>query len=140
MSNLADIMSKDVHVIAPSTTVQEAAQQMKQQDVGALPICDGQKLVGMVTDRDITIRAVAKASDPRATKVTDIMSGDVVWCYDDASVEEVARTMEAKQLRRMPIIDHDKRLVGIVALADVATSRTSPETKAQGVAGVSQRK
>lgn len=140
MSNLADIMSKDVHVIAPSTTVQEAAQQMKQQDVGALPICDGQKLVGMVTDRDITIRAVAKGSDPRATKVTDIMSGDVVWCYDDASVEEVARTMEAKQLRRMPIIDHDKRLVGIVALADVATSRTSPETKAQGVAGVSQRK
>jgi CBS domain-containing protein len=140
MQNLSEIMTRDVQVVRPGATVQEAAQTMRQLDVGALPVCDGKKLLGMLTDRDIAVRSTAQGQDPKATKVSDVMSPEVAWCFEDTSVEDVARTMEAKQLRRIPVVDRNKELVGIVALADLATSRAPDQVKSQGVQGVSQQR
>jgi CBS domain-containing protein len=137
MQKLSDIMTRDVKVLPPSSTVQEAAEQMRQQDVGSLPVCDGKKLLGMITDRDIAIRSSAKGQDPRSTKITDVMSAEVAWCFDDATVEEATRTMESKQIRRIPVVDRNKELVGIVALADVANSAASDRVKSDGLEGVS---
>ena len=138
MQKLSDIMTRDVQVVPPSCTVQEAAQHMRQLDVGAIPVCDGQKLVGMVTDRDIAVRSSAEGRDPKLTKITDVMSSDLTWCFEDASVDEVARTMQEKQVRRIPVVDREKKLVGIVALGDLATSSAPDQTKSQGVRGVSE--
>lgn len=137
MQKLSDIMTRDVKVLPPSSTVQEAAEQMRQQDVGALPVCDGKKLLGMITDRDIAIRSSAKGQDPSATKITDVMSADVTWCFDDATIEEATRTMQSKQIRRLPVVDRNKQLVGIVALADVANSAVSDRVKSDSLEGVS---
>src|SRR6266498_1752210 len=90
---LRDVMTKDVKVVGPFSTLREAAEQMAQLDIGALPVSDGEKLIGMVTDRDITIRATAEGRDPNVTKVTDIMTPDLVYCYDDDSTDEAARKM-----------------------------------------------
>jgi CBS domain-containing protein len=138
MQKLSDIMTRDVQVLAPSSTVQQAAEQMSKLDVGAIPVCDGKKLLGMITDRDIAIRSSAKGQDPKATKVTDVMTAEVAWCFDDASIEDVARTMQSKQIRRLPVVDRNKQLVGIVALADVARSGASDRIKSDGLEGVSQ--
>lgn len=139
MQKLSDIMTRDVRVVPPTCTVQEAAQQMRQLDVGAIPVCDGQKLVGVITDRDIAIRASADGKDPKSTKITDVMSSDVAWCFEDSSVDEAVRTMESKQIRRIPVVDRNKKLVGIVALADLARSSASDQKKADGIEGVSRR-
>jgi CBS domain-containing protein len=103
-------------------------------------VCDGTRLVGMVTDRDITIRSTARGQDPKAVKVSDVMSGDVEFCYADASVDEAARMMHEKQLRRMPVKDRNDQFVGIIALSDIATSQAPAETKSKSVEGVSQRR
>jgi CBS domain-containing protein len=138
MQNLSEIMTRDVRVIPPSSTVQEAAEQMRQEDVGAIPVCDGRKLIGVITDRDIAVRSSARGQDPKSTRVTDVMSDQVVWCFDDATVSDVARVMQDKQVRRIPVVDRDKQLVGIVALADLATSSVSEGTKSTGLKGVSE--
>jgi CBS domain-containing protein len=93
---------------------------MKRLDVGSVPVCTGRKLVGMLTDRDIAVRAVAEGRDPKQTRAKDTMTPDVVYAYDDQSVEEVADMMAAHQIRRLPIINREKELVGIVALGDLA--------------------
>jgi CBS domain-containing protein len=138
MQNLSEIMTRDVKVIPPSCTVQQAAEEMRQQDVGAIPVCDGRKLIGVITDRDIAVRSTARGQDPGSTQVSDVMSDEVSWCFDDASVDDVARVMREKQVRRIPVVDHDKQLVGMVALADLATSSADDETKSRGLQGVSQ--
>lgn len=116
---ISDVMSRDVSVARPNDTIQSVAQKMASEDVGALPVCDGARLQGMVTDRDITIRAVAK-SRGFDTPVSEIMSADIEYCFEDDDLEEVADKMADKQIRRIPVVDRDKNLVGIVALADVA--------------------
>ena len=138
MQKLSDIMTRDVQVVPPTCTVQEAAEQMRKLEVGALPVCDGRKLLGMITDRDIAIRSSAKGQDPKVTKISDVMSSEVAWCFEDASVQDVVRTMQSKEIRRIPIVDREKKLVGIVALADVANSRASDQTKSDGLEGVSE--
>jgi CBS domain-containing protein len=137
MQQINQIMSRDVRVVAPSATVQQAAEQMRKLDVGAMPICDGQKLIGMITDRDIAVRTVADGKDPKTTKVSDVMSSEIVWCFDDDDVQDVARVMGERQIRRIPVVDHDKKLVGIVALADLA-EHGDEETKAETLEGVSE--
>jgi CBS domain-containing protein len=117
---IRDILTKDPHVIRPDAMISEAAKMMKQHDIGMLPVCDGQSLVGSITDRDLAVRAVAGARDPSSTKVRDVMTPDVFWCYDDQSLEEAAQLMEQKQIRRLPIVNRQKRLVGIVSLGDFA--------------------
>jgi CBS domain-containing protein len=120
---LSDIMTRDVEVMAPENTVREAAQRMRSLDVGALPICDGRRLLGMVTDRDITIRVTAEGRDPANTRVTDAMTPDVCYAFEDQDVQEAAQIMEDRQIRRLPVISRDgHQLVGIVALGDIATT------------------
>ncbi len=119
-SKIKEIMTIDVHVIQPDCNLQEAAQKMKKLNVGALPICDGKKLLGIVTDRDITLRAVASGCDIQNTKAREIMSSPIVYCFEDQDIEEVSRIMEVKQIRRLVVLNKEKKLVGIVSLGDVA--------------------
>lgn len=135
---LKQIMSRDVEVIGPESTICDAGQIMRDLDIGALPVCDGERLVGMITDRDITIRAVADGCDPKDTLVGDCMSPEVVYCFEDQDTEEAERLMEEKQIRRVLVLSRQKRLTGIVALADIATKTNEAET-ARAARSVSQK-
>jgi CBS domain-containing protein len=123
MQTIQDIMTRDVQTIASQETIQRAAQLMDELNVGAIPVLDGDKLVGMITDRDITVRSVAVGQDPRSTKVTDVMSTDVRTCTPGQSIEEVLSQMGDVQIRRVPVVDEQSgKVIGIVSLGDVATS------------------
>ena len=119
-SKIKDIMTSDVHVILPECNIQEAAQKMLNLDVGALPVCDGEKILGIVTDRDITLRAVALGRDIQNAKAREIMSSPIVYCFENQDIEEVSRIMEVQQIRRLVVLSQEKKLVGIVSLGDVA--------------------
>lgn len=122
---IGDVMNP-VETIEPDATVQQAAQRMRDLDVGALPVCDGSRLIGMLTDRDITIRATAEGKAPSECRVQDAMTPQVAYCFADEDVERAARLMEEQQIRRLPIVDRDKKLVGIVAMADIARTIDDP--------------
>ncbi|MEQ9609246.1 MAG: CBS domain-containing protein [Kiloniellaceae bacterium] len=119
---IKDVMTRQVDLVEPDLPIAEAARLMKQQDIGALPIGQGDKLVGMITDRDIVVRAVAENRDPGATPVRDAMSDRLFYCFDDQETGEVAANMGEQQIRRLPVMNRDKRLVGIVSLGDLSTS------------------
>ena len=119
MQTIAEVMTTDVEVVRPEETMRDAARAMADLDVGSLPVCDGRRMIGMVTDRDITIRGVAEGKGPDAP-VRDVMTDDVVWCTDTDSVDEVLQQMSDAQVRRIPVVDKDRQLVGIVALGDIA--------------------
>jgi CBS domain-containing protein len=121
MRTVSDVMTRDVRTIAPKESIQRAAQMMDELNVGVLPVCDGERLVGMITDRDITIRAISAGEIPKEAPVENFMSADVRWCFDDQPLDEVMKEMGDVQIRRMPVVNHDKKLVGIVALGDIAT-------------------
>ena len=118
---LSQILTRNVETIGPDTSVREAAQRMRSMDVGSLPVCDGRTLLGMVTDRDLAIRVLAEGRDPNATRVQDAMTPDVCFAFEDDDVQRAAEIMKEKQIRRLPVLDRDKHLVGIVALGDIAT-------------------
>jgi CBS domain-containing protein len=117
---IKQIMTRNVEIINPNTTLKEAAQKMRDLDVGSLPVCDGERLKGMLTDRDITIRATAEGRNPDSTQAIDVMTAAIFYCYEDQDVAEAAQVMEKKQIRRLPIVDRNKKLVGIVSLGDLA--------------------
>ena len=119
MNQVADVMTRDVRVVSPQDSIQRAAQYMDELNVGVVPVCDGAKLLGMVTDRDITVRGVA-AGKLADTPVTEVMSEHVRWCYEDQDIDEVMDEMRDAQIRRLPVVNHDKKLVGIVSLGDLA--------------------
>lgn len=121
MSSVSDIMSTDVQVVGPQETLRSAAQLMRELDVGALPVCDGRRLLGMLTDRDITVRGVAEGLDASKACVSDVMSADLEYCSTDQDVQDLMRVMGERQVRRLPVLDADKNLVGIVSLGDLAT-------------------
>ena len=116
-----DIMSRDVEVVHPDSVIQEAANKMKTLDVGSLPVCDNRRLLGVVTDRDITVRAVALGSDPKTTRVSEAMTPELIYCFEDEPLREAAKLMERHQIRRLPILNREKHLVGIISLGDLAT-------------------
>ena len=116
---ISDIMTSDVTVARPGDTVKDVAGSMADLDVGSLPVCDGSRLLGMVTDRDITIRAVARGLGGD-TPITEIMTAEVEYAFADDDLKDVADKMSSKQIRRLPVVDADKRLIGIVAIADIA--------------------
>jgi CBS domain-containing protein len=120
MPTVNEIMSVDVQVVEPQASLRHAARLMRDLDVGALPVCSGHQLLGMVTDRDIVVRAVAEGLGPETACVSDVMSGDAQWCTEDQDTEEVMRLMAQAQVRRLPVIDMDKQLVGIVSISDLA--------------------
>src|SRR6266478_2716993 len=117
---LKDVMTPGVEVIAPEASIYAAAEKMSHRDVGPLPVCDGDRLIGMLTDRDITVRAVAAGHDPRTTQVREVMTPDVVYGFDDQDVQDAARLMEQYQIRRLPDLSRNKHLLGKVALGDLA--------------------
>lgn len=115
-----EIITHDPEVIRPETALIEAAQKMKSLDIGMLPVCDGDRLVGVITDRDIAVRGVAQGYDPKTARVQEVMTPEVIYCFDDEDVKDVAKKMEEKQVRRLPVLNREKRLVGIVSLGDLA--------------------
>jgi CBS domain-containing protein len=126
MQTIHDVMTHDVQTISPEETVRRAAQMMDELNVGSIPVCDGKKLVGMITDRDITVRSTAAGQAPESTRVGDVMSTDVRTCYTHQSVDEVLGQMGEVQIRRVPVIDeHSRTIVGIVSLGDMATKHSA---------------
>jgi len=116
---VSEIMSRDVRVSSPRQTIQDAAAIMADIDAGIVPIGENDRLVGMITDRDIAIRAVAKGKGPE-TPIADVMTRDVKYCYDDEDCEHVLDSLGDLQIRRVPVVNRDKRLVGILSLGDLA--------------------
>lgn len=133
-----EVMSKDVQVVAPSLPVAEAAVMMRDGDFGVLPVGENDRLVGVVTDRDIAVRAVAEGKEGKSTAVGDIMSQGISWIYDDEDISAAAERMQEQQIRRLPVINRDKRLVGIVSIGDFAVADSEVRTAAQALAGVSK--
>ncbi len=117
-----ECMTKQVQLGRPEMSLYEVAQKMRDGDFGALPIEENDRLVGMITDRDITIHAVAEAMDPKQIQVRNIMSKQILYCYEDQSLEEVAQNLGDNQIRRLPVLNRQKRLVGILSLGDLARS------------------
>jgi CBS domain-containing protein len=127
MMKIRDCMSSDVHLAGPSDSIQSAAAMMAEIDAGAIPVGENDRLVGMITDRDIAIRAVANGRGPDA-RVADVMSHDVKYCYEDEETEHVLANMGDIQVRRLPVLNRDKRLVGIVSLGDLAMTGARAKT------------
>lgn len=121
-----ECMSKNVTLGRPDMTLFEAAKKMRDGHFGILPIEENDKLVGMITDRDITIRSVAEGKNPQEAKVRDIMSDQVLYCYDDQSIETVAQNLGDNQIWRLPVVNRQKRLVGILSMADLAKAKVDP--------------
>jgi CBS domain-containing protein len=137
MTRVQDIMTRGVRSLSPSDSVVMAAQTMDEFNVGAIPVCRDGKLVGMVTDRDIALRAVARARADAGTTLSDVMSGHVSWCYDDQSVDDVLQMMSDWQIRRVPVMDRSDRLVGMLSLGDVAV-KGDPDQAGQCLMHISE--
>jgi CBS domain-containing protein len=115
-----DIMTSNVECLAPEASIKEVAQEMKSLDVGFIPLCENDRLVGTLTDRDIVIRAVAEGLDPNTCNARDVMTRDVIYAFEDDDVKDVAEKMREKDVRRILILDGSKRLVGVVSIGDIA--------------------
>src|ERR1700704_428480 len=124
---VSEAMTTDVRVANPDDTIRKAARMMASIDAGVLPVGESDRLIGMITDRDIAIRGIANGKGPKA-KVRDVMTEDVKYCFDDQEIEEVTHNMADIQVRRLPVINHDKRLVAILLLGDIATSHEAVES------------
>lgn len=131
-----EAMTPDVRIATPDQSIREAAAEMARLDAGILPVREGDRLVGMITDRDIAVRAVARGLAPD-TKIRDVMTQDVKYCFEDEDVQAVARNMAQIQVRRLPVLDRDKRLVGILSLADMALMEGA-QTAGEAVVGISE--
>jgi CBS domain-containing protein len=116
---VSEFMTRDVKMVHPQDPIREAARQMRDLDVGSLPVTDGDRLVGFVTDRDIVVRGLADSCGPDSP-IKDVMSEKLLYCFEDDSVESVAKNMGRNQVRRLPVLTREKRLCGIVALGDIA--------------------
>ena len=134
---VSECMTRDVRIANPGETIRQAAQTMAQLDAGALPVGENDRLVGMITDRDIAVRAVAGGKSPD-TPIRDVMSSDVCYCFDDQDIEDVAINMADIQVRRLPVVDRNKRLVGILALGDIAQADNQDKPAAEALCGISE--
>lgn len=128
--NISEVMSLNVRMIDPEESLVQAARSMDDLGVGTLPVAENDRLIGMITDRDIVLRGVASGKDVSATRVREAMSDEVLYCFDDQPVAEVTSNMGLKQVRRLPVVNRDKKLVGIVSLGDIATSDANAEASA----------
>ena len=133
---VSEVMTRDVVVANPRQSICDAAKLMAECDTGALPVGENDRLVGVITDRDIAVRAVAKRLSPD-TPVRDVMSQEVLYCFEDEEVEHVARNMADQQVRRLPVLNREKRLIGIVSIGDLAL-HAKPKTAGEAIAGISR--
>jgi CBS domain-containing protein len=136
---LREVMTREVETISPTATIDEAAQRMKALNVGAIPVCDGSRLRGMITDRDIVLRVVAEKRQAGQVKIQDAMTPEIHYCYEDQNIEEAARLMEGEQVRRLPVVNREKELVGIVSLGDVSVRAMQREMAGKTLEGISQK-
>lgn len=127
MTTVADVMTRGVRTMKPNDSVVDAARCMDELNVGVIPVCDGEKLVGMVTDRDIVVRGVAQEGELRSMKLVDVMSANVRCAREDDDVDQVLSDMAEAQIRRLPVVDGNQRLVGIVTLGDIAAKNPDDE-------------
>jgi CBS domain-containing protein len=127
MTQVAEVMTRGVRTLSPKDSMLKAAMAMEELDVGSVPVCDGEQLLGMVTDRDITIRGVAHGKPADSTPLSEVMSKGVHWCFEDDSIDKVVDEMRDAKIRRVPVVDRDKHLVGILSLGDVAAKADSVE-------------
>lgn len=134
---VSESMTRDVRLADPQQSIREAAQVMAEIDAGALPVGENDKLVGVITDRDIAVRAVALGKSPD-TKIREVMSKEVLYCFEDQELEEVARNMSDVQVRRLPVVNRDKRLVGVISLGDLARNEDA-RTAGRTVSSISRR-
>jgi CBS domain-containing protein len=125
---IREVMTSNPTTIEPTKSVADAAKIMKKEDAGIVPVVDGDQLAGTITDRDIAIRVVADGKDPQSTKVRDIMSTQIITIDPQQNVDEAARLMAQHQVRRLPVVEEDGKLVGIVAQADIATQADAAKT------------
>jgi CBS domain-containing protein len=128
MTTVADVMTRDVRTMKPNDTVVDAARCMDELNVGVIPVCEGDRLVGMVTDRDIVVRGLAKQGEVQGMKLADVMSGHVRCAKEDDDVDRVLSEMAEAQIRRLPVVDSNQRLVGIVTLGDIAAKGAEEES------------
>ncbi|SOD41443.1 CBS domain-containing protein [Nitrosovibrio sp. Nv4] len=136
MQKISEVMSSEVQTISPLATIEEAAQEMRDGDFGLLPVGEDEQLLGVITDRDIAIRAVAEGKDS-STPVGDVMSEGVIWVDENDSVEDAAQIMSDHQIRRLPVVDADQRLVGIVSLGDFAVEGSDIGVVAEALSDIS---
>jgi len=137
MQKLKELMSTDVQVIGPDDTIEEAAQKMQSGDFGMLPVEENDRMIGSISDRDITIRGVA-AGKASSTKVREVMSEGIIWAFEDDSVADAAKLMSEHQIRRLPVVNSAKRLVGIVALGDFAVENADMKVAGEALSEISQ--
>jgi CBS domain-containing protein len=133
-----EIMTPHAETIGPNEAVQLAARRMSELDVGSLPVCENDRLVGVVTDRDITVRSTAQGDLPAETRVADVMTPKVVYCFDDQDVSEAAQIMEREQVRRLIVLNRNKRLVGIVSLGDLAVKYKNDRLSGEALEQISE--
>lgn len=133
---VSEAMTRDVKIANPNQSLHDVARIMADCDIGCLPVSENDRLVGMITDRDIAVRAVAQGKFPDQTKVREVMSTEVKYCYDDADISDVARNMGDIKLHRLPVVDREKHLVGILAIADVA-NYDGPDDAGEAICGIS---
>ena len=126
---IAEAMTRDVQMVNPDQSIVDAARLMADCDCGALPVTENERLIGMITDRDIVVRALAEGKSGD-TRIKDVMSADIKYCFEEDDLDSVARNMGDLQIRRLPVVSRDKRLVGIVSLGDIATSDEIPAADA----------
>ena len=138
MAKVADIMAREVETVSPSATVQEVAERMKSANIGSVPVCLDSRLIGTITDRDITIRVTAEGRDPQATSVRDVMSQPVVTVHPQQELAEAEQLMHDHQVRRLPVVEEDQRLVGYVTTATIARRDGDEKTLGKVLKGISQ--
>lgn len=137
MQQIKDVMTQDVKILSPDATIKDAARQMRDGDFGLMPVGDNDRLVGTLSDRDIVIRAVADGKEAN-TKVGDVMSTDVKWAFENDSVDRAHQIMSDNQIRRLPIVNAQKRLVGIVALGDLAVDGADTQASGEALSEISR--
>jgi CBS domain-containing protein len=133
---VSEAMTRNVRIANPQDTIQQVARIMAEIDAGVLPVGENDQLVGMITDRDIAVRGIAEGKGPEA-KVREVMTADVKYCFEDEDVDDVVQNMSDIQVRRLPVMNRDKRLVGIISLGDIAIS-SGPEEAGEALSGISQ--
>ncbi|MGE4063368.1 MAG: CBS domain-containing protein [Rhodospirillaceae bacterium] len=135
---VGDLMSRAVELISPDESIHDAARKMADEDFGVLPVTEFDRLIGMITDRDIVTRAVARGRDPIATRVREVMTTDVKYVYEDDSSDDAARHMARLQVKRLPVLNRQKRLVGILSLGDMATTRLTTDQAGEALSAISR--
>lgn len=135
---LYEMMTKNVEVLPGNATVRDAAKLMKDIDVGSIPVIENNQMVGIITDRDIVLRSTAEGRNPNETRVSDVMTNELYFCYEDQDVKDAAKMMSERQIRRLPVVNRDHELVGIVSLGDLSVDVSDEKVSGKALEDISK--